>query len=109
REVADLIGLKPDQVRHYVRRALVEPVRGDKGEYRFNFQDVVLLRTAKGLLDANVSARKANKALLKLQLSSPMWSPSPRCASLPMVVTWWFGRTTSFGMRNPDRRSWTFR
>jgi tetratricopeptide (TPR) repeat protein len=67
REVADLIGMKPDQVRHYVRRALIEPVRGDKGEYRFNFQDVVLLRTAKGLLDANVSARKANKALLKLQ------------------------------------------
>ena len=67
REVSDLIGLKPDQVRHYVRRQLLRPLRGDHGEYRFTFQDVVLLRSAKGLLDANVSARKANKVLLKLQ------------------------------------------
>ncbi len=66
-EVAELIGMKPDQVRHYVRRELLDPVRGSRGEYRFNFQDVVLLRTAKGLLDANVSARKAYKVLLKLQ------------------------------------------
>ena len=66
-EVADLIGMKPDQVRHYVRRELLAPSRGERGEYRFDFQDVVLLRTAKGLLDANVSARKAYKVLLKLQ------------------------------------------
>ncbi|MFV2090425.1 MAG: MerR family transcriptional regulator, partial [Pseudomonadales bacterium] len=38
REVSELIGLKPDQVRHYVRRELIDPVRGDRGEYRFNFQ-----------------------------------------------------------------------
>jgi len=43
-EVAELIGMKPDQVRHYVRRDLLEPLRGDHGEFRFNFQDVVLLR-----------------------------------------------------------------
>lgn len=67
REVSDLIGLKPDQVRHYVRRSLLRPARGDRGEYRFNFQDVVLLRSAKGLLDADVSSRKAYRVLLKLQ------------------------------------------
>lgn len=67
REVSDLIGLKPDQVRHYVRRSLIDPERADNGEYRFNFQDVVLLRTAKSLLDADVSARKAYRILLKLQ------------------------------------------
>ena len=57
REVSDLIGMKPDQVRHYVRRALIDPDRTETGEYRFNFQDVVLLRTAKGLLDANVYSK----------------------------------------------------
>ena len=67
REVSDLIGMKPDQVRHYVRRDLLDPDRAENGEYRFNFQDVVLLRTAKGLLDANVSSRKAYKILTKLQ------------------------------------------
>lgn len=67
REVSDLIGMKPDQVRHYVRRSLINPDRAENGEYRFNFQDVVLLRTAKSLLDANVTARKAYRILLKLQ------------------------------------------
>ena len=67
REVSDLIGLKPGQVRHCVRRALVEPERGRRGEFRFGFQDVVLLRTAKGLLDAQVSPRLAFRALSKLR------------------------------------------
>jgi len=67
REVADLIGMKPEQVRHYVRRSLVDPARGNRGEFRFNFQDVVLLRTAKSLLDSSVSARRTNQILLKLQ------------------------------------------
>jgi len=67
REVSDLIGLKPDQVRHCVRRALVDPVRGQRGEYRFGFQDVVLLRTAKGLFDSEITPRRAFRALLKLR------------------------------------------
>jgi len=67
REVSDLIGLKPQQVRHYVRRSLLDPSRGSRGEFRFNFQDVVLLRTAKGLLEAKVSSRRTFRLLLKLQ------------------------------------------
>ncbi|MCZ6619820.1 MAG: tetratricopeptide repeat protein [Gammaproteobacteria bacterium] len=67
REVSELIGLRPAQVRHYVRRELLRPIRGGRNEFRFTFQDVVLLRTAKGLLDAKVSTRKAYKVLLKLQ------------------------------------------
>ena len=66
-EVADLIGMKPDQVRHYVRRQLLDPERGTRGEFRFGFRDVVLLRTAKGLLDSKVSSRRAYRVLLKLQ------------------------------------------
>ncbi|MDA1076590.1 MAG: MerR family transcriptional regulator [Proteobacteria bacterium] len=66
REVASLIGMKPDQVRHYVRRKLISPTRGERDEYRFSFQDVVLLRSAKGLLDANVSSRAAHRVLKKL-------------------------------------------
>lgn len=66
REVADWIGLKPAQVRHYVRRRLVTPQRGARGHYQFSFQDVVLLRTAKELLEARITPRRANRALLKL-------------------------------------------
>jgi tetratricopeptide (TPR) repeat protein len=66
-EVSDLIGLKPAQVRHFVRRSLVMPERGERGEYRFGFQDVVLLRTAKSLLEAQVSSRRALRAMLKVR------------------------------------------
>lgn len=70
-QVSDLIGLKPAQVRHFVRRALVMPERGERGEYRFDFQDVVLLRTAKSLLEARVSPRRALRALLKVRSGLP--------------------------------------
>ena len=66
-EVSELIGLKPAQVRHFVRRSLLIPERGEHGEYRFDFQDVVLLRTAKSLLEARVSPRRALRALLKVR------------------------------------------
>ena len=66
-DTSELIGLTESQVRHYVRRGLLAPGRGQRNEYRFSFQDIVLLRTAKGLLDAKVSPRKAYRVLLKLQ------------------------------------------
>ena len=67
KEVAELIGLNTAQVRHYVRRKLVQPSRGERDEFRFSFQDVVLLKTAKGLMDASVTTRKAYRALVKLK------------------------------------------
>jgi tetratricopeptide (TPR) repeat protein len=66
-EVADLLGLKPHQIRRCVRNALVSPDRGLRGEFRFGFQDVVLLRTVKQLLEAQVSSRRAARCLLKVR------------------------------------------
>lgn len=66
-EVADIVGLKATQVRHYVRRDLLSPLRGRRGEFRFTFQDVVMLRSAKELLDADVPVRRANRVLLDLK------------------------------------------
>ncbi len=74
-EVAGLIGLSHDQVRQYVKRGIVEPKRGGRREYRFSFQDVVLLRTAKGLLDDKVPSRKAISALTKLKGRLPEATP----------------------------------
>lgn len=61
------MGLKATQVRHYVRRDLLTPLRGLRGEFRFSFQDVVMLRSAKELLDADVPVRRANRVLLDLK------------------------------------------
>ena len=66
-EVAELVGLTPDQVRGYVRRGLLSPARGARGEYRFHFQDIVLLRTARGLREGEVPSRRALAALRKLR------------------------------------------
>ncbi len=66
-KVADLVGLKPAQVRHFVKRNLVDPSRGPRGEYHFRFQDLVLLRAAKSLIDSDVSVRKLMRALSKLK------------------------------------------
>lgn len=67
RQVAGAVGLAPAKVRHFVRRGLLSPGRGGAGEYRFSFQDMVLLRSAKRLLDAEVSSRRTLAALAQLQ------------------------------------------
>lgn len=45
------------------------PGRGPRNEYRFGFRDVVVLRTAKRLLDARVSSKRTLQALLDLTSS----------------------------------------
>ena len=67
REVADLLGFSVGQVRQFVKRGLVEPTRGERGEHRFSFPDVVLLRMAKRLMDDNVPPRRAFATLAKLK------------------------------------------
>jgi tetratricopeptide (TPR) repeat protein len=71
REVADLLGLSRDQVRSYVRSRFLDPVRGPRGAYRFSFQDLVFLRTAKGLLAARVGPRRVRRVLARLREQLP--------------------------------------
>lgn len=66
REVADLVGLPAEQVRRYARAGVLSPWRGPRGEYRFDFRDMVLLRTARSLRDARVPPRRAVRALTRL-------------------------------------------
>ncbi|MEE3183382.1 MAG: tetratricopeptide repeat protein, partial [Pseudomonadota bacterium] len=67
RQVAGLTGLPLRQIRHFVERGLIEPERGDRYEYRFGFQDLVLLRTARRLLDGDVKVRRTFSVLTKLR------------------------------------------
>jgi tetratricopeptide (TPR) repeat protein len=71
RSVAKLLDLSVGQVRAYARAGVVEPERGPRGEYRFSFQDLVLLRTAKGLLASRVPPRKIRSALQNLRRQLP--------------------------------------
>jgi tetratricopeptide (TPR) repeat protein len=70
--VARLLDLSVGQVRSYARCGFLAPERGPRGEYRFSFQDLVLLRTAKGLLAARIPPRQVRRALRRLQQQLPL-------------------------------------
>src|SRR5919202_65904 len=58
KDVAALLGLSASQVLSYVRAGFLAPVQGPRGEYYYSFQDLILLRTAKGLLASRVPRRR---------------------------------------------------
>jgi tetratricopeptide (TPR) repeat protein len=58
-----------------VRAGFLDPEKGERGEYLFSFRDVVLLRTAKGLLEKQVPAPRIRKALARLKRQLPQDRP----------------------------------
>jgi tetratricopeptide (TPR) repeat protein len=58
-----------------VDAGFVTPTRGRRGELRFSFQDVVLLRTAHGLQQANIPPRKILRSLRRLKDTLPSELP----------------------------------
>jgi tetratricopeptide (TPR) repeat protein len=75
KNVARMLDLSVDQVRSYAREGLLDSEKGEGGQYRFSFQDLVLLRTAKGLLAQEVSPRKVRNALRRLKEQLPESRP----------------------------------
>jgi tetratricopeptide (TPR) repeat protein len=75
REVEQMLGLPAAEVRAWVKAGLLEPQRGERGELRFSFQDLVLLRTAKGLMGAQVKPSRVRRALRKLRAQLPPERP----------------------------------
>ena len=70
RDVARLLGLTSPQIAGLVRAGCVTPRRGPRREFRFSFQDLVLLRTAKDLF-AGMPPRRVHRALLRLRDQLP--------------------------------------
>src|ERR1043166_7685715 len=70
-EVARLLGLSPAQIRSYTRAGFLSPARAAGGEFRFAFQDLVLLRAAKGLMAARIPAGKIRGSLRRLKQQLP--------------------------------------
>jgi DNA-binding transcriptional MerR regulator len=71
RDVARLLGLSESQVRAQARAGFLTPVRGPRNGYRFSFQDLVLLRTARELAQARVPPRRIRHALCGLARRLP--------------------------------------
>jgi tetratricopeptide (TPR) repeat protein len=72
RDVAKLLGLSEAQVRSHARVGYLSPDRGPRNAYRFSFQDLVLLRTAKALSEARIAPRRIRRALRTLTRQLPV-------------------------------------
>ena len=70
-EVARILELTPRQVRASVQSGLLEPGRGSRGEFRFSFQDLVFLKTARGMIAARIPRRRVRETLEKLRGQLP--------------------------------------
>lgn len=75
REVAEVLGVPTSRILSWTRRGLLSPHKGPHNAYVYSFQDIVLLRTARELLDADVSVRKVGAALEALREQLPLGRP----------------------------------
>jgi predicted Zn-dependent protease len=57
------------------RAGILTPSRGPRREYRFTFQDLVLLRSARRLIDSEVPQRRVHRALRMLVRQLPAGRP----------------------------------
>ena len=75
RGIQEMLGLSRGVVSGLIDAGFVAPGRGPRNEYRFTFQDVVLLRTAVELQGARIAPRKILSALRRLKATLPAELP----------------------------------
>jgi tetratricopeptide (TPR) repeat protein len=71
REVSAMLGLTPAQIRSYANKGFLTPERGERGELRFGFRDLIILRTAGELSAAHIPLRKVQRVLELLREQLP--------------------------------------
>jgi tetratricopeptide (TPR) repeat protein len=71
REVSAMLGLSPAQIRAYASNGFLDPERGSRGELRFGFHDLIILRTAGELVAAKIPQRKVRRVLEALREQLP--------------------------------------
>jgi tetratricopeptide (TPR) repeat protein len=75
RRVQALLGLSRSVVAGLIAEGFVSPARGKRGEWRFGFQDLMLLRTAHALQQARIPPRRILRSLAKLKAELPAELP----------------------------------
>ena len=66
-----MLGLSPAQIRGYATKGFLDPERGPRGELRFGFHDLIILRTASELTAARIPQRKVKRVLQRLREQLP--------------------------------------
>jgi len=67
KQAARIVGLAPGRLRRCVQAGLVAPSRDGRGRLRFDFLDLVLLRTTRALLEQRVPLAKISRVLRSLR------------------------------------------
>ena len=75
RSIQEMLGLSRGVIAGMIAAGFVAPGRGPRNEYRFTFQDVVLLRTAAELQAARIAPRRILQALRRLREKLPAQLP----------------------------------
>ncbi len=75
REAAQLAALAPERVRAFARAGLLDAQRDERSQYRYSFRDIVLLRAARELEQAQVPVRRIHGALRALRQRLPSRQP----------------------------------
>ena len=71
REVAKIAVLPESRIRSCVRAGLLAPRRGRRGQLAWSFQDLLLLKTTKGLLDARIPMARIRRMMGSLKRQLP--------------------------------------
>lgn len=71
REVAKIAVLPEARIRSCVRAGLLAPRRGRQGQLEWSFQDLLLLKTTKGLLDARIPMGRIRRMMASLKRQLP--------------------------------------
>jgi tetratricopeptide (TPR) repeat protein len=71
RDVGRLLGLSRSIVYGLIEAGFVSPARGPRREYRFSFQDLVVLRAAQALTEASIPPARIRRSLRRLRSQLP--------------------------------------
>jgi tetratricopeptide (TPR) repeat protein len=71
RDAAKILDLPEQQIRSCVRAGFLLPTRGPGRRFQFSFQDLLLLKTTKGLLDSRVPLKRIRRMLGSLKRQLP--------------------------------------
>lgn len=74
-DVERVLHLSRSTIRGLVAAGFVKPERGARREYRFSFRDLIVLRTARALIEARVPRRRIRQSLEDLRRHLPETVP----------------------------------
>jgi tetratricopeptide (TPR) repeat protein len=75
RDVERVLRLSRSTIRGLIEGGFVTPLRGPRQQYQFSFQDLIVLRAARALIEAKVSRKRIRRSLEDLRKHLPETVP----------------------------------